>query len=498
MKINQSIPKIVFLSTFPPTQCGIATYTQDTITAITDVFGKTIACEICDISDWTLANPNTHYTIHPRVKADYSRVAKEINKDDTIKLVHVQHEFGLFGGRYGNYLLDFLNTIKKPVAFTFHSVIPRPDKELIAFVNLLISYSVSVIVMTKQSKKILVEDYGIDKNMIEYVPHGTHTVSYESALKAKRKFNLEHHTILSTFGLLGTGKSIETALKALPEISRHTPNILYLVLGKTHPNTIKDNQDHYRDYLETLVADLKMEKHVRFINRYLEIKELLDYLKATDIYLFTSKDANQAVSGTFAYAMSCACPIVATAIPHTKEVLTSNEGILIEIEDSRQLANGTIQLLSDKNLRESMAISAFAKTRASSWKNVALKQVAIYKKSIHDSLEVAFGYPPINLDHIKNMTTELGIIQFCKISEPDIFSGYTLDDNARALIAMCSHYRYSKKSSDLSYITTYLTFIERCQTDLGTFINYVDENLSLIHISEPTRLVHSSRMPSSA
>jgi hypothetical protein len=251
---------------------------------------------------------------------------------------------------------------------------------------------------------------------------------------------------------------------------------LYLVIGKTNPNTVKNNRDHYRDYLEELVKELKLENHVRFINRYLEIEELLEYLKATDIYLFTSKDANQAVSGTFAYAMSCACPIVATKIPHTEEVLTPNTGILIDIDNSEQLAKATLKLLSDIDLRASMAITAFEKTRESSWKNIALKLVDIYKNSFDKTFKIDYDYPPIRLRHIKKMTTELGIIQFSKISEPDISSGYTLDDNARALIAMCLHYQQFKKASDVFYIDTYLSFIERCQTASGTFINYIDEN----------------------
>nr|WP_321230226.1 glycosyltransferase [uncultured Psychroserpens sp.] len=475
MKIN-TLPKILFLSTFPPTQCGIATYTQDTISAITNVFGENLVCEICNISKNKIVNNKVRFTINSKIKADYSKIAKEINDDNTIKLVHIQHEFGLFGGTYGNYLLDFLDVLKKPVIFTFHSVIPNPDKKLMDFVKLLISYSNSVIVMTQRSKRILIDNYGIDKKIIEFVPHGTHSVNYESSKYVKHKFNLEHRIILSTFGLLSSGKSIETALKALPEIIKHTPNILYLILGKTHPNTIENNRDNYRDSLKVLVEELKLENHVNFINHYLEIDELLDYLKATDIYLFTSKDANQAVSGTFAYAMSCACPIVATAIPHTNEVLSSNEGVLVDIENSKQMAIGTIKLLSDDKLRESMALSAFEKMRASSWNNVALKLINIYKKSIHEPLKTSYNYPPIKLDHLKKMTTDLGIIQFSKISEPDINSGYTLDDNARALIVMCMHYKQYKKSSDLLYINTYLAFIKRCQTDSGTFINYVDKN----------------------
>lgn len=481
MKIISQRSKIVFLSTFPPTQCGIATYTQDSINAIKEVYGDTIACEICEITKTNSPILSWRLSLSSENIQDYASVAKEINKDASVKLVHIQHEFGLFGGRFGNYLLEFIHILQKPIVVTFHSVIPNPDKELMAFVSILMSYCKKVIVMTEASKKILIEHYGTTEDSIECVPHGTHVVTYETPNKIKKKFNLEARTVLSTFGLLGLGKSIETALEALPEIIKHQPNVLYLVLGKTHPNTITDNRDDYRMYLEELVRALQIENHVRFINRYIEIEELLSYLKATDIYLFTSKDPNQAVSGTFSYAMSCACPIVATAIPHTKEVLTSNAGILIDIGDARQLAAATIKLLSNNELRESMALAAFEKTRTSLWKNVALKHVNIYNKCIDENFKFDYEYPPIKLDHIKNMTTHLGILQFCKVSDPDSSSGYTLDDNARALIAMCLHYRSFKSSSDLAYINKYLTFIERCQTISGTFINYIDEHNN-VHI----------------
>ena len=156
MKTISNKSKIVFLSTFPPTQCGIATYTQDTIKGITDVFGKSITCEICELVDKPNTTPTQAFTLNTKNKDDYAKAANEINKDEKIKLVHIQHEFGLFGGQYGDHLLDFLNTIKKPVTFTFHSVIPNPNDELRTFVKLLLSYSKSVFVMTNQSKEILI------------------------------------------------------------------------------------------------------------------------------------------------------------------------------------------------------------------------------------------------------------------------------------------------------------------------------------------------------
>ncbi len=475
MKTISNKSKIVFLSTFPPTQCGIATYTQDTIKGITDVYGKSIKCEICELVDKPKEKPTQAFTLNTKNREDYAKVAEEINKDEAVKLVHIQHEFGLFSGNYGDYLLDFLNVIKKPVTFTFHSVIPNPNNDLKTFVKLLLSYSNSVFVMTNKSKEILINDYEIDEKIITCVPHGTHIVVYETPTQAKEKLNIEDRLVLSTFGLLGEGKNIETGLQALPKIIEKAPNALYLIIGKTHPNLIKDGVDTYREKLEAIVADLKLENNVRFINQYLDTDELLNYLKATDIYMFTSKDPNQAVSGTFAYAMSCACPIVASKIPHTREVLTPDSGILVDIGDVDQFAEAAIKLISDEGLRNEMGIQSFTKMRASSWENAAITHINTYKNLIENPSDIKYSYPPIRLNHIKKLTTDLGIIQFSKISVPDLDSGYTLDDNARALIAFCMHYKLTQDKDDLAYILIYLDFIQRCQKPKGDFINYVDQ-----------------------
>ncbi|OGS69163.1 MAG: glycosyl transferase family 1 [Flavobacteria bacterium RIFCSPLOWO2_12_FULL_35_11] len=468
--------KVIFVTTYPPTQCGIATFTQDLMSAINNSFGQNLHCVVCNLTDAPIISSAIPFSLNPKIKDAYKNTAIKINNEASIKLVHIQHEFGLFGGEYGNYLLDFLDAINKPVVFTFHSVIPNPTVELKSFVKMMVSYANRIFVMTKKSQNILTEQYEISEEIIDYTPHGTHTVNYENPAEAKQKLNLENRSILSTFGLLSPGKSIETAIKAMPEIIKHTPDVLYLIIGKTHPNTIKNNIDEYRDYLEDLVMKLDINNHVRFIDRYLETSELLEYLMATDIYLFTSKDPNQAVSGTFVYALSCACPIIATSIPHTKELLANNAGILYDIGNCEQLANATNQLLSNGDLRESMAFAAYEKTRESSWENVAIKHANTYGELIDKKNAIRYNYPPIKLDHLKKMTTNIGIIQFSKISEPDITSGYTLDDNARALIAVCSHYKLDGDPKSLNFIITYLNFILRCQNSSGTFVNYIDEN----------------------
>lgn len=206
MKTISNKSKIVFLSTFPPTQCGIATYTQDTIKGITDVYGKSVQCEVCELVTEPKEKPTQAFTLNTKNREEYAKVAEEINNDESVKLVHIQHEFGLFSGNYGDYLLDFLNAIKVPVTYTFHSVIPNPNDELKTFVKLLLTYSNSVFVMTNKSKEILISDYDINEEIITCVPHGTHIVVYEKPETAKEKLNIQDRLVLSTFGLLGEGK----------------------------------------------------------------------------------------------------------------------------------------------------------------------------------------------------------------------------------------------------------------------------------------------------
>ena len=478
---SPSDSKILLMSSFPPTECGIATYTADILSAISKGFSQTFTCIQCDLKRGDQTNSTSEYVLNPDIQEEYSRIAREVNLDSTIKLVHIQHEFGLFGGIYGDYLFDFMKEIKIPVVFTFHTVLSNPDEEIKKVVKDLALYAASIIVMTHSSHKILEEEYQIESQKIECIPHGTHLVRWADSEKLKKKNGFQNRLVLSTFGLLGPGKSIETALKAMPEIIRHRPEVLYLIIGKTHPNNIKNKVDEYRNYLLQLVDDLKISRNVIFINRYVKLSELLELLGATDIYLFTSKDPNQAVSGTFAYAMSCACPIIATSIPHTREALTKDAGYIINIGDYEALAKTCINLLSNEKLRKFMSFNAFQKANAYSWENTAVKHSFLYHKILKSSLPVKFDYPEIKLDHFKTMTTNRGMIQFSKIDIPDLKSGYTLDDNARALIAICMHYQIFKSDEDLKYIRIYLDFIQRCQMSQGTFVNYIDEN-DKIHI----------------
>lgn len=458
---NELKSKLVFVASFPPRECGIATFTTDLIHAIKNQMDNGIEIEICALEgavagfDYPKAVKYILDTTQPK---GYIEIAKKINKDRQVKAVMIEHEFGLFSGEYGDYLLYMLDNLEKPFVITFHSVLPHPDKKRLQLVKNITNKAKSVLVMTYASREILMADYLLPKEKIKIVAHGTHHILWKHKEQAKEKLNISHRPVLATFGLLGRNKSIETAIDALPEVKKEFPDVLYLVLGKTHPGLVEHEGEAYREFLEEKIKQQGLDENVQFVNRFLELEELLAYLSITDIYLFTSKDPNQAVSGTFAYAMSSACPIIATPIPHASELLSEDTGILVDFEQPAQVAKAAIYLLKNKQLRERMGSNAFHKTRFTVWENAANETMELFKPFIEHT-NYHYRIPPINLSHIKHLTTERGIIQFSKIDIADFDSGYTLDDNARAMVALISHYEMTSESSDLDMIQIYLDFI---------------------------------------
>ncbi|GAA5083373.1 glycosyltransferase family 4 protein [Chryseobacterium ginsengisoli] len=486
--------EIVFISTFPPKVCGIATYTQDLIKSLQSKFGESFNAIICpmETEEETFEyEENIEYSLNTSDAVSYLELAAQINRNDNIRLVMLQHEFGFFN-ETKNGLPLFLRNLKKDVIITFHTVLPKPDKELKIKVKEIADAAKTIIVMTNISAEILCDEYDISPEKIEVIPHGTHLLPFTDKNALKEKYNLKNKKVLSTFGLLGSGKNIETTLKALPEIIAKNPDVIFLILGKTHPAIVRNEGEKYREFLEDLTCKFNLENHIRFINEYLPLPELLEYLQLTDVYLFTSKDRNQAVSGTFSYAISCGCPIVSTPIPHALEVLKEDTGIIIDFEAPKQLAVAVNTLLDNENKREKLRSKSLEKMAPTAWENSSISHALLFHKFRNDETELNYTLPKINLGHIQNMTTEFGMIQFSKISKPDIDSGYTLDDNARAMIAICRHYEVSKNKSDLELISIYLNFIKFCQHNDGSFLNYVDEQKQFTNQNYETNLEDSN------
>jgi glycosyltransferase involved in cell wall biosynthesis len=476
--MKNSHAEILFITSYPPRVCGIATYSQDLIKALNNKFSNSFKIIVCalesDDSDFQYPD-EVKYVLNTSLADGYSKLAQTINNVNQIKIVLIQHEFGFFREQEPSFL-DFLHALSKPVVIVFHSVLPHPDTLLKEKVRNIAAACESMVVMTQNSAQVLIDDYHIGQEKITVIAHGTHLVPHLSKEFLKRKYGLKGRKVLTTFGLLSSGKSIETTLAALPAIIEIIPEVMFLVIGKTHPEVIKEEGEEYRNNLEAIVIQSHLEYHVKFINSFLDLPDLLEYLQLTDIYLFTTNDPNQAVSGTFVYAMSCACPIISTPIPHAKEVLTEDTGIIIDFRNSKQLSNGVIRLLNDEPLRKNISTNTLQKIISTAWENSAVAHAMLFERIAGDTITIRYNLPDIKLDHLFHLTTPTGIIQFSKINQPDISTGYTLDDNARALVAMCMYYQLTGDKEIVYFIRKYLNFIDQCMQPTGNFLNYIDQD----------------------
>ncbi|NJN27026.1 MAG: glycosyltransferase [Cyclobacteriaceae bacterium] len=471
--------KILLISSYPPRECGIATFSRDLLVSLKKCFGHSLDIEVCALHNEDRPPyrypKEVSYQVNSRALLSFLHLADKLNERTDLDAICIQHEFGLFGGEYGSHLLAFLLRINIPVCCVFHTVLPQPNENLAKVVKAIDHLTQRLIVLTQKSADMLAEHYGISRKKISVIAHGIHTVLWNQKDRLKEKYSLQNHLVLSTFGLLSENKNIDTVLKALPGAIAEHKNLVYLVLGKTHPEVLKNEGERYRQKLENTVAELGLEPHVIFVNEYLDLNILLAYLSLTDIYLFSSSDANQAVSGTFAYAMSCGCAIVSTPNPHTIEYVDEGKGILLDSACNPEAFEQAIKTLAKKpEAIKEMGKNAMSTMRAASWENVAIAYAEVFQKYLINTSRLQFQLPTLKTRHIEDMTTPTGMLQFAQFSKPDPDSGYTLDDNARALVAMIMHYEKQKSTKSLNLAWTYLKFITYCQTENGNFLNYVD------------------------
>ena len=492
--IKDLLPKILFITSYPPRECGIATYSQDLITALDKKFSNSFNIGICALESEDEKHDYTgeiEYILNVDDPGSFASLAKNINDDADIRIVMIQHEFGFFEKKKDEFV-QFLSDLTKSVVIVFHTVLPHPNESLKENVQEISGLVESIIVMTNSSAGILTSDYRIPQEKITVIPHGTHLVPHLDKRFLKNKYKLTGKKVLSTFGLLSSGKSIETTLEALPDVVKTNPDILFLIIGKTHPSVVKLEGEKYRKMLEAKVAALQLQPYVRFINYFLPLPDLLEYLQLTDIYLFTSKDPNQAVSGTFSYAISCGCPIISTPIPHAREVLKNDAGIIFDFENPQQLSEAITGLLKNEELRKNIGSNGLHRMASTAWENSAIAHAMLFEKIWDDEVSLRYDIPAINLNYVKKLTTGFGIIQFSKLNHPDIGSGYTLDDNARALIAMCLHIELTGDAKDIQYINIYFNVIKYCMQPGGNFLNYVNEEREFTEQNNYTNLEDSN------
>ncbi len=466
---------ILYLGTYPPRECGIATFTKDLTSAIKSKCSPQLEIKICAMiksGEETAYSEEVIFKIRDSNIQEYLDAAKEINRMEEIKLVCIQHEFGIFGGEYGCYLLAFLDLLKKPVVVTFHTVLPNPNEALKQTVKDMARKVSSIIVMTPKAVEILTHDYGLDTDFV-VIPHGIPSVPFNDCQKKKRELGLSDKLVLTSFGLISSGKGYEQAIEALPEVKRHFPNVLYLILGETHPVVKKNEGERYRKMLQKKVKNLALQDQVQFYNKYLTKGEIINFLSASDIYLSCGKNPHQITSGTLSYALGCGKATISTPFLHALDLISPERGILTEFDNPESFAKAIITILSDRELQESMAKNSYFYTRPMTWPNVAISYLELFRGAIRGFQKYEQTFPEINYSHLCTMTDHFGIIQFADQAIPDASSGYTLDDNARALLACSMAYGLTREKSHLPLIRTYLAFM-RYVFEEGLLYNVVD------------------------
>lgn len=467
---------ILYMSTFPPRECGIATFAQDLVSNIDKRYHPHLRSIILAMNK----NETNTYNYQKKVAFQlddsdidkYISLAKKINRIDKIKLVSIQHEFGIFGGQYGSYLNAFLEILEKPAIITFHSVLPAPDVQMIKTIQAIARRVNAIIVMNERGRKILREVYGV-RTDIHVIYHGIPYTPFGSGEKEKKHLGYKDRLVLCSFGMINPGKGYEYVIDALPRVIQQFPNVIYLVVGETHPVVRGHEGERYRKLLEQRVKRLGIENHVKFYNKYVTLDEIIMYLRACDVYISSGLDPNQITSGTLSYAIGCGRPVISTPFLHALEDVTPERGLLVNFRDPRSFSDAIIQLLSNPTLRKTMGSHAYHTTRNRTWENVAGEYFKVFKR--HIDLEEGFieVLPKIRFRHLLNLTDNFGVIQFAKNTKPDLASGYTLDDVSRGLIAISMHYEKTKQPELVQVMETYLNFIKYVEAD-GKFYNFVN------------------------
>lgn len=381
--IRESMNKIepAYLSTYPPSECGIATFCKDLATSVAKYtpFSKPTVIAVKREHEIEPYERVVRFQILKEDRQSYIDAARYVN-ESSIDMVSVQHEYGIFGGPDGEYVLDFLQALEKPAVATLHTVLHSPSPNQKRITQEMAKLCDVLVVMVKTGRQILLDSYQVDPAKITIIPHGVPNVHRVSAGKVKRALGLSDNHILSTFGLINRGKGIENVIKAMPRILERYPNAIYLVLGETHPGVRKHEGESYRNMLTELISELGLERNVRFNNRFLTLNELVRYLCATDVYITPYLNKDQISSGTLAYALGCGKATLSTPYLYAEEVLADGRGILIEFNSPDSIADNVIRVLSDSKLRESLESAAYRYARRAAWFNVAVSYLDLFDR----------------------------------------------------------------------------------------------------------------------
>ncbi len=384
--VRESMNKIgpAYVATYPPSECGIATFTRDVVTSVAKYmpFSKPTVAAIRREHEIEPYERIVRFQIFRDDRDSYLEAAKFLNDAD-VDIVSIQHEYGIYGGADGDYVLDLLEALDKPAVATLHTVLQNPSPNQKRIVQELTRLCEVVIVMVRTGRQILLDVYDVDPAKVTVIPHGVPNVHRMSAPSVKRALGMADRAIISTFGLINRGKGLEHVIQAMPRILEKHPNAVYLVLGATHPGVRSHEGESYRNMLTETIGRLGIERAVRFNNRFLALSELVRYLCATDVYVTPYLNKDQIVSGTLAYALGCGKAIVSTPYLYAEEVLADGRGILVDFASPDSIADTVIRILDDAKLKESLEAAAYAYGRRAAWFNVAVDYLGLFHRVLN-------------------------------------------------------------------------------------------------------------------
>ncbi|MFP3953773.1 MAG: glycosyltransferase family 4 protein [Candidatus Acetothermia bacterium] len=470
---------VTFLATYPPRKCGIGTFTHDLASGISDRYGEELSnsghvsvIAINDRMEGYDYDDEVSFEVNSFNKMDFRKAADYINLSDN-KVVSVQHEFGIFGGDDGDHVLTFLDTIRKPVVSTFHTILENPSDHQREVLKEVCDRSSRVVVLANKGIDLLEDVYDVSANEVTMVPHGAPDVPFLDTSYYKDDFEIEGRSLLLTFGLLSPNKGIEVAIGAMEKVVEEFPDALYIVLGRTHPHVKRERGEEYRLELERSVREKGLSNNITFHDRFVPLEELTKYLVTADVYLTPYLSKEQISSGTLAYAVAMGKAVVSTPYWYAEELLADGRGKLVPFEDPGSTAEAIKELLRDEPERQGIRRAAYQFGRNMIWSEVASQYHGVFERAISDykdevKVSVRPGetsrdsfpdLPEVKLDHLKRLTDGVGILQHASFTVPNRHFGYTTDDNARAAIAAIEHSRLFGEDPARDLLDRYLSFL---------------------------------------
>jgi glycosyltransferase involved in cell wall biosynthesis len=448
MKEPSKIHKIAFVGNHLPRKCGIATFTSDLLAAVASAHPQSqcFCVSVNDIKGGYQYPEVVRFEIEEQDLSSYLRAADFLNISN-VDVVSLQHEFGIFGGPSGGHILAFLRELKMPVVTTLHTVLREPRADQRRVMQELISLSARLVVMAERGRQMLKDIYEAPPAKIDLIAHGIHDVGFVDPTYFKDQFGVEGKVVLLTFGLLSPNKGIECVLNALPEILSEFPDVVYIVLGATHPNELREHGEAYRLSLEILAKKNKIEKNIIFYNQFVDLENLKEFIGAADLYITPYLNEAQITSGTLAYAFGAGKAVVSTPYWHAAELLAEDRGVLVPFGDSQSMAREVVGLLKDDTRRHAIRKTAYRIGREMIWSNIAqlymrsfeisrLEGAAVSRKSLTAKTldQRPRELPELKLNHLSRMTDSTGVFQHAIFSIPNFSEGYCTDDNARAFV----------------------------------------------------------------